>query len=130
MTATDLAVVILSVVSVASVGALVAVLFVVSRAVADLRRCVDELGDEVVPLVRGLETSSARVVEGLERADGLLERADEVSARAETVSRVTYRAVADPLIRTRAVLRGAGAAGRRLRTGRQDGVVEPRREVG
>lgn len=130
MSATDLAIVILSVASVVSVGALVAVLFVVSRAVGDLRRCVDELSDEVVPLVRCLEASSGRVLDGLERADGLLERADEVSARADSLSRVTYRAVAEPLIRTSAVLRGAGAAGRRLRSGRSDGATEPTREVG
>ncbi|MEQ8719262.1 MAG: hypothetical protein RIE08_16755 [Acidimicrobiales bacterium] len=132
MSAADLAIVILSVVSVLTVGALVAVLFVVTRAVTDLRRSVDELHDEVVPLVRDLEASSERVVNGLERADGLLDRADEVSARADTLSRVTYQAIADPVIKTTAVLKGAGAMGRRLRGRRAQAAHDDvqRREVG
>lgn len=141
MSAADLAIVILSVVSVLTVGVLVAVLFVVTRAVGDLRTSVEELRGDVVPLVRDLEVSSGRVVDGLERADGLLDRADEVSARADTLSKVTYRAIADPVIRTTAVIKGAGAAGRRLRNRGEDrhgdgtrrrrgGRDESRREAG
>jgi len=115
MTATDLVIVIVAVMSLAAVGVLVGVAVAFRRAVVELRGTLDHIRDEVVPAVIDLQAASAQAVADLERVDGLVAQAEVVQARADKLSRITYRAVADPVIRTAAVLKGTGHATRRMR---------------
>lgn len=115
MSATDLLIVIVAVVSLATVGVLVGVVVAFRRAVVELRRTLEHIRDEVAPAVADLEYASARAVEDLERVDGLVAQAESVQARADKLSRITYRALADPVIRTAAVLKGTTHATRRMR---------------
>ena len=85
------------------------------RAVADLAGTLEHIRDEVIPAVADLQVASAQAVADLERVDGLVAQAEHVQARADKLSRITYRAVADPVIRTAAVLKGTSHATRRIR---------------
>lgn len=115
MSSTDLAVIIVVIVAFVAVAAAVAVVLSVREASRDLRAVLVELRSSTLPAVRAIEADQAAVRDELERASGLLDRVDQVTARAEGISRVTYRAIADPVIKTAAVLRGTSRAGRRLR---------------
>jgi hypothetical protein len=115
MSATDLLIVIIAMVSLATIGVLVGVVVAFRRAIVELRRSLDQISEEVAPAVVDLQVASARAVADLERVDGLLAQAETVQARADKLSRLTYRAVADPVIRTAAVLKGTSHATRRLR---------------
>ncbi len=124
MSATDLAAV---VIAVAALGVTaVAVLLIVQ-----LRRATDELG-EVLSTLRTdvdrtmvrLQDQVAAIEDELARVDGLVESVERVSARADTLSRVTYGAVARPVIRTAAVVKGTTRAARLLRRGHGDEVDE------
>ena len=115
MSAADLVIVIVAVVSLATVGVLVGVIVAFRRAIVELGGTLDHIRDEVIPAVNDLQAASARAVADLERVDGLVAQAESVQARADKLSRITYRAVADPVIRTAAVLNGTSHATRRIR---------------
>ncbi len=124
MSATDLAA---TVIAVAALG----VIAVAVALIMTLRRTTDELGE----VLATLRTDIARTLERLEgqadaidtelsRVDGLVESAERISARADTLSRVTYGAVARPVIRTAAVVKGTTRAARLLRRSPGDPVDE------
>ena len=117
VSATDLAIVIVSVVALASAGVVVALALSFRRAVGDLRTALEQVNEVAVPAAQELAASAERVEADLDRAGGLLDAAEIVSARADTLSKVTYRALADPVIRTAAVIKGTSTATRRLRRG-------------
>ncbi len=117
MSATDLAAVLASVVALATVGTLVAVVFQLRRTTEELVETLDAVRvalDESVVHVQGLVGD---LDYELRRVGGLIDTADKVSARADTLSRVTYGAVARPVIKTAAVVKGTGRAARMLRRG-------------
>jgi hypothetical protein len=115
MSATDLVIMIVAVVSLATVACLVGLVVSFRRATIELKLTLAHIRDEVIPAVSELQAASARAVEDIERVDGLLGQAEAVQARADKLSRITYRAVADPVIRTAAVIKGTSHATRRLR---------------
>lgn len=115
MSAADLVIVIVAVVSLATVGVLVGVIVAFRRAIVELGQTLSHIRDEVIPAVNDLQAASAQAVADLERVDGLVAQAESVQARADKLSRITYRAVADPVIRTAAVLKGTRHASRRIR---------------
>ncbi len=120
MSASDLATVIVAIAAVAAVAVAVAVLLSVREAARDLRRVLEQIERTALPAVASLEADAATVRDELERASGLLDRVDVVTARADGISRITYRAIAEPVIKTASVIRGTTHAGRRLRrTGRK-----------
>lgn len=115
MSASDLATVLVAVAAVIAVGVAVAVLLSVREAARELRIALEQIHRTTVPAVAALEVDTALMRDELERASGLLDRVDQVTARAEGISRITYRAIADPVIKTASVIRGTTQAGRRLR---------------
>ncbi len=115
MSATDLATVVVAVAALASVGVAVAVLLSVREAARELRSALEQINRTTLPAVAAIEADTATVRDELERASGLLDRVDALTARAEGISRITYRAIADPVIKTASVIRGTTQAGRRLR---------------
>jgi hypothetical protein len=72
-----------------------------------------------------IETQATTIDDELHRVDGLISSAERVSARADTLSRMTYGAVARPVIKTAAVVKGTSRAARRLR-----GQREPDEQAG
>lgn len=115
MSATDLAIVVIVVVALGMVA-------VTTYLLMTLRRTTDELTDLVITLrtdigasMQALDERSDEIAAELDRVDGLVDTAERVSARADTLSKMTYGAVAKPVIKTAAVVKGTGRAAKRLR---------------
>lgn len=96
MSGGELAVVLASVAVVVAVGVLGAIGVSLSRALRDLRRLLSEIRRDLLPAVQRIEEASGQVTGEVQRVGGLLDVAERVSERAETLSRVTYRALVEP----------------------------------
>lgn len=115
LSAADLAVV---VVTGCSVVAMIAVLIVLQRVLATLRalrRALDDVADRTLPLVEDLATSLAEANEELARIDRLVGSAESISATVDASSKLAYRALSAPVIKTVAVTSGASRAAKRMR---------------
>ena len=97
MSGGELAVVLASVAVVVVVAVLGAIGVSLSRAVRDLRRLLAEIRRDLLPAVQRIEEASGQVTGEVQRVGGLLDVAERVSERAENLSRVTYRALLEPL---------------------------------
>ena len=118
MSATDLAAVLVSVVCLAVVVVMVIAVQALVRTLRELRSTVDELRGATLPMVRDLQHTVTKAGGELERVDAVLDRAERVSATADVASRLAYRAVAPPLIKTASIVAGAGRVTWRMRGGR------------
>ncbi|MGI8755929.1 MAG: DUF948 domain-containing protein [Acidimicrobiales bacterium] len=115
LSAGDLALV---VVTGCSIVAVVAVLFALARLLTVLRRVtrtLDQVTAEAAPLLDDLAASVAAANEQLERVDRLVGSAESISATVDATSKLAYRALSAPVIKTVAVTSGASRAARRLR---------------
>ena len=115
LAASDLAVLVVTGCAIVSV---VALLFALQRTLVTIRRAtrtLDELHAEALPLVEALGTSLAEANEELARVDRLLGSAESISATVDATSKLAYRALSAPMIKTVAVTSGASKAARRLR---------------
>ena len=115
LSAADLAVVVVTVCSIVAVGGL---LFVLQRAlvtVRALRKTVDDVHGQLLPLVEDLTLSLAEANEELARIDRLVGSAESISATVDATSKLAYRALSAPVIKTVAVTSGASRAAKRLR---------------
>ena len=110
MSGGELAVVLASVAVVVAVAVLGAVGVGIGRSVKELRRLLSEIRRDLLPAVRRIEDASGRVTGEVQRVGGLLDVAEAVSERAESLSRVTYRAVVEPFAAVAALLRRGGAS--------------------
>jgi hypothetical protein len=99
--------------AVAAVGSLVAVVLL-GRRVRDLRRLVEDLRRETVPLVRGARVVVEEAATEMVRVGDVLGSAESVSATVDSASRLAYRAFANPVVKAVAFGTGLGAALRRL----------------
>src|SRR5580692_1106301 len=114
MSADDVAVLVAaSAAAVAALGSLVAVVLM-SRRVRDLRRMVDDLQSETVPLLRGARLVVEEAATEMVRVGDVLGSAESVSATVDSASRLAYRAFSNPVVKVVAYSTGAGAALRRL----------------
>lgn len=115
LSAGDLAVV---VVTGCSIVAVVAVLFVLQRVLVTLRQvrhALDEVNAQALPLVDELARSVTEANEELARLDRLVGSAESISATVDATSRLAYRALSAPVIKTVAMTSGASRAAKRLR---------------
>ncbi|MEO6988316.1 MAG: hypothetical protein ABI239_06680 [Aquihabitans sp.] len=115
LSAADLAVVVVTGCSIVAVAVL---LFVLQRALATaraLRQTVDEVNGRLLPLVEELTVSLAEANEELARIDRLLGSAESISATVDATSKLAYRALSAPVIKTVAVTSGASRAAKRMR---------------
>jgi hypothetical protein len=119
VTATDLALIVGTVLCVIGFTAMVVVLLRMLRALAELRGEVTSLRDETRPLLAELRASVDTARDDLDRFDRVLGSAEAISSQVEGVSRVAKIALSTPLIKTVALASGTGRAARRLR-GRDD----------
>jgi len=115
LSASDLAVV---VVTGCSIVAVVALLFVLQRVLVTLRAVrdsLDKITDEAVPLVEELARSVTDANTELERVNRLVGSAESISATVDATSKLAYRALSAPVIKTVAMTSGASRAAKRLR---------------
>ena len=115
MSASDLALVVVTGCAIVSV---VGLLWALQRTLATVRqvtRTLDELTAEALPLIEALGTSLAEANEELARVDRLVGSAESISATVDATSKLAYRALSAPMIKTVAVTSGASKAARRLR---------------
>lgn len=119
MTATDLAAVIVAIVCLAVVAVLVVAVQTLVATIRQLRGTIDDLRGATLPMVDDLRTTVDKAGDELERVDGIIDRAERISTTVDNASRLTYRAVAPPLMKTISVVAGAGRATLLLRQGRR-----------
>lgn len=118
LTGADLAVVVVTGCSIVAVGAIVAVMVRLLVVLRSVRRSLDELHAQVEPLVADLQTSLAEANEHLDRVDKLVGSAESISATVDATSKLAYRALSAPVIKTVAVTSGATRAAKRMRRDR------------
>jgi len=97
----------------AALAALVAVI-VLSRRTAQLRRLVDQLHDEAVPLVRQARVVVDQAASEMERVGDVLGSAEAVTATVDSASRLAYRAFSNPVVSALAFGSGVRGALRRF----------------
>ena len=117
LSASDLAVLI---VTATSIVAVVAVLFAMAHLLRTLRQAtaaLEEINAQALPLLDELATSLVAANEELARVDRLVGSAESISATVDATSKLAYRALSAPVIKTVAVTSGASKAARRLRRG-------------
>ncbi|MBA3281350.1 MAG: hypothetical protein H0U29_03895 [Acidimicrobiia bacterium] len=115
LAAADLAVVVVTGCAIVAVGAL---LFVLQRILGTLRLvrdALDEVNAQALPLVDELARSVAEANEELARLDRIIGSAESISDTVDATSKLAYRALAAPVIKTVAMTSGASRAAKRLR---------------
>ncbi len=120
----DLAAIVVTILSLVMVAVLVVAVQSMVRTLRELRLTVDELRGSTLPMVADLRTTVAKAGSDLERVDGIIDRAERITTTVDNASRLTYKAMAPPLIKTISLLAGAGRATRRLRWGRSSRIIE------
>ena len=115
MSGSDLAIVVVTGCSIVAVVAIVVALGRLLASVRALRRSLDELNAQVVPLVDDLRVALEEANEELDRIDRLVGSAESISATVDATSKLAYRALSAPVIKTVAVTSGASRAARRMR---------------
>ena len=115
MRAADLAVVVITLLSVVSVLALLVALQLVWRTLRDLRRALHDVHEQAAPLISELEAAVSDAHEELGRVDQLIGSAESISATMDATSRLAYRALSAPMIKTVALASGTSKAAKRLR---------------
>lgn len=115
LAAADLALVVVTGCSIVAVGA---TLFGLRRLLITLRhvqRSVDELTSTAQPLIDQLAVAIEDANEELARVDRLVGSAESISATVDATSKLAYRALSAPVIKTVAMTSGASRAAKRLR---------------
>ncbi|MCB0987519.1 MAG: hypothetical protein H6519_03885 [Microthrixaceae bacterium] len=115
LSASDVVLVVVTMVSVVSVVAMVIALQQILTVLRQVRTTLDEINARAVPLVDDLARSLAEANEELARVDRLVGSAESISATVDATSKLAYRALSAPVIKTVAVTSGASRAARRLR---------------
>ena len=96
---------------------MVAVLFALQRilvAVRKVTRTLDELNAQALPLIDDMGRALAEANAELERVDRLVGSAESISATVDATSKLAYRALSAPVIKTVAFRSGASKAARRM----------------
>ena len=115
MEAGDWAAVIVSVASAVLVLGVLVVLVSLNRTMGTLRRAVEEMRRETLPLMSGAHDTLRQASAELERVDQLLGTAESVSTTVDSASRLAYLAFSNPVVKVLALGAGTARAARRLR---------------
>ncbi len=115
MSASDLALIVVTLLSVLSVLALLVMLQSVWRTLRALRALLTELHEQATPLVAELASAVGEAGVELERVDQLIGSAESISATMDATSRLAYKALSAPMIKTVALASGTSKAAKRLR---------------
>jgi hypothetical protein len=115
LSASDLALVVVTGCAIVSV---VAILFVLQRVLVAVRRVTRTLGEleaQALPLIDDLAAALVEANHELDRVDRLVGSAESISATVDATSKLAYRALSAPVIKTVALRSGASRAARRIR---------------
>jgi len=131
MSAADLVVVLVAVATLAALVFLVVALLAVLRAVRDLRGALDRFQRDTLPIIGAMQATVAQAGDEVERVDELLDAAVAIQHTVDSASRLTYVAMAHPLIRVVAFFRGLGRGSARAlgRGGRRRRRLETKRRA-
>ncbi len=114
MTASDLAAVLVSIASIATLVLVVLAVVWINRTLTLVRRVAEQL-EASLPAVAELQKTVDAANAELERVDHFLDSAEAVTATVGTASRLALGAVSNPIIRGAAMAAGAGRAAGSLR---------------
>ncbi|MGD0393424.1 MAG: DUF948 domain-containing protein [Acidimicrobiales bacterium] len=106
--------------SIASLGAVIGLLFTVSRLRQEIRRVqaiAEQLQLQTVPLVADAHRVVDQAATEMERVGAVLDSTESVHATVDSASKLAYRAFANPVVKVLAVRAGAATGIRRLTTG-------------
>jgi hypothetical protein len=103
MNAGDLAAITLAVVCLAATVALALAVQSLVRTMRELRRVVDDIQAQTLPMVAELRS-------GVERVDNVIATAERITDTVDAASRLTSRAFTPPLIKTVSIVAGARRA--------------------
>ena len=115
MSGEDLLVVLAALALLSVMGALVAVMVATVGALRDLRETVDVLRGETIATVVELRRTVEHAGGELERVDAILDSAERITGTVDSASRLGYRALTPPLIKSMSFVAGTARAARRLR---------------
>jgi uncharacterized protein YoxC len=85
------------------------------RTMKSMRRAVEDVQAEAVPLLSDLRAVIRQANDDLVRVDGLIDRADSISDTVDSASRLVYKTFSNPVVKTAAFVSGSSRAYRRLR---------------
>jgi hypothetical protein len=120
MTATELAALIVAIASVVAVVLLTFALIAVTKTLQEVRKAVELLHTETLPVVEELGAAVQTANLELERVDNLLGTAESIGGTVDSASRLAYLAFSNPVIKALALASGTGRAAssfRRRRAG-------------
>ena len=108
MSAADLAVVLVAVATMAAFVLLSFTLMQVTRLLREVRSTLERVERETMPLIGEMHATVEQAGAEVDRVDELLDAAVSIQHTVDSVSRLTYVAMAHPLIRFVAFFRGIG----------------------
>ena len=115
MSASDVIAVALSVVVAILAGAVVAVLLGLRTSLRALNESVVALREETLPLVAELRDAVDSTVHNVDRVDRLITAAEGIEAHVDSASRLAYRTISNPVVKTMAFSTGVRRSLQRLR---------------
>lgn len=124
MQATDLAAIVVSIVSLVAIAGLTIAAGAIVRTMREMRGLLETLQNETLPLVSELRVTVDQAEVDLVRVEGILTSAERISNTVDAASQLTYRAISPPIIRTMSLMAGLRSGGRRL-LGRTEAPDDP-----
>lgn len=115
MSASDLAAIIVAIASILGVVVLVFALLSLTKTLAAVRRSVEELRRETLPVIDELQRTVTQANTDLERLDTLLDSATSVTNTVDSASHLAYLAFSNPIIKAIAFATGTARAARSFR---------------
>ncbi len=115
MSASDVIAVVLAVVVAILSGAVVTVLLGLRKALKELNRSIVALREETLPLVDELRDAVDSTVHNVDRVDRLITAAEGIEAHVDSASRLAYRTISSPVVKTMAFGSGVKRSMQRLR---------------
>jgi uncharacterized protein YoxC len=115
MSGGDVAAVVAIIAAVVAVAGLLFAVVALTRTLTAIRLSVEQLRRETVPVLEQLQVTVARANGDLERLDGLLDTAQSVGATVDSISRLAFLAIGNPVIKGVAAAAGVARATRSLR---------------
>jgi uncharacterized protein YoxC len=115
VSATELAALIVAIASVVAVVLLGVALVSITRTLREVRKAVQLLHAETVPVVTELGDTVRAANAELERVDDLLGTAESISGTVDSASRLAYLAFSNPMIKALALASGTSRAARSFR---------------
>ncbi|HUQ62567.1 MAG TPA: DUF948 domain-containing protein [Acidimicrobiales bacterium] len=96
-------------------GGLLFTMASIIRTMKVMRRVVEDVHDETVPLLVDVHSGVVQTNQELKRVDGLIDRAESIGATVDSTSKLTYKLLSSPAVKVMALGAGGTRAFRQLR---------------